>query len=93
MNAELQTRPLPKTLVSGMLAWTVMRQIVRPQPQLRCPGCDSILYTRRHPLCGVCGEELPREILFTAEEAARVGSMMEVERQKHRAWMSRAQAR
>jgi uncharacterized protein len=53
-------------------AGTLVRQIARPQPQLRCPSCKSILYTRRYKRCGVCEVELPDDLLFSAMEASRV---------------------
>jgi predicted nucleic acid-binding Zn-ribbon protein len=34
----------------------------------KCPKCGSVIYSRRNMLCGVCGERLPPELLFTAEE-------------------------
>lgn len=38
----------------------------------RCPKCGSVIYSRRNVLCGVCGERLPKEVLFTAEEREAV---------------------
>jgi len=38
----------------------------------KCPKCGSVIYSRRNVLCGVCGERLPTELLFTAEERAVV---------------------
>jgi hypothetical protein len=70
-------------------AWTVVRQIARPQPQVRCPSCNSILYTRRHKRCGVCEEELPEALLFSVVEASRVKELLRAEQQKHRAWMNK----
>jgi uncharacterized Zn finger protein (UPF0148 family) len=34
----------------------------------KCPKCGSVIYSRRNVLCGVCGERLPVELLFNAEE-------------------------
>jgi ribosomal protein L32 len=34
----------------------------------KCPKCGSIIYSRRNVLCGVCGQRLPKELLFTEEE-------------------------
>jgi len=34
----------------------------------KCPKCGSIIYSRRNMLCGVCGERLPQDLLFTPEE-------------------------
>ena len=38
----------------------------------KCPKCGSVIYSRRNVLCGVCGERLPSELLFTAEEREEV---------------------
>lgn len=71
------------------LVLRLTRHIAEPRPQLRCPGCNSILYARRHSLCGVCGEELPRSLLFSAMEVTRVNAVLAIEKQKHRAWMAK----
>lgn len=55
---------------------------------LRCPACGSIVYSRRHRLCGACSQLLPEEFLFTVEESHRIESLMSAERQRHRAWLS-----
>ncbi len=68
---------------------TLVRPVTRHQSQLRCPACDSILYSRRHRLCGVCGAGLPEELLFSVAEAFRVQALVRTEQEKHRAWMSR----
>jgi predicted nucleic acid-binding Zn ribbon protein len=68
---------------------TLVRHIARPRPQLRCPECRAIVYSRRHRLCGVCGEELPINYLFSAQESVQVEELLEAERQRHRAWMNR----
>src|SRR5579885_22361 len=56
---------------------------------LRCPHCNSVIYTRKSELCGVCFKRLPEELLFTPHEAARVQSTIRTEQQKHRLWMQR----
>jgi hypothetical protein len=38
--------------------------------EFKCPKCGSVIYSRRNVLCGVCGERLPDELLFTAEQRA-----------------------
>jgi hypothetical protein len=55
----------------------------------RCPHCDSIIYSRRHKLCGVCAEELPASCRFDAEVAENVSALVREERLRHRAWMTR----
>ena len=34
----------------------------------QCPKCHRDIYNRRNKSCGFCGMELPKEMLFTAEE-------------------------
>ena len=58
-----------------------------------CPACDSIIYSRRHRLCGVCGQALPADCRFTAIEAERVEVLLRTERQRHRAWLKRTARR
>lgn len=70
-------------------AFPLVRELARPRPGLRCPRCASIVYARRHKLCGVCGEELPAAVLFSASEASRVLATLVSERQRHRAWIER----
>jgi hypothetical protein len=66
---------------------------IRVKPRKRhCPSCDSIVYSRRHRLCGVCGRLLPEDCLFTAREAENVETLLKTERQRHRAWMKKAMA-
>jgi predicted nucleic acid-binding Zn ribbon protein len=57
------------------------------KPRVRlCPSCDSIIYSRRHRLCGVCGQVLPEDCRFTATEAETVEMLLKSERERHRAW-------
>jgi predicted nucleic acid-binding Zn ribbon protein len=58
-----------------------------------CPACDSIVYSRRHKLCGVCGQVLPEDCLFTATEAESVEMLLRTERQRHRAWLKKTTTR
>ena len=58
----------------------------------RCPSCDSIVYSRRHRLCGVCDRALPEDRLFTAAEAENVEMLLKTERQRHRAWLKKTTA-
>ena len=57
-----------------------------------CPSCDSIVYSRRHRLCGVCGHLLPADCLFTATEAESVEMLLRTERQRHKAWLKKTTA-
>ena len=58
----------------------------------RCPACDSIVYSRRHKTCGVCGEALPESCRLTTDEAQRVDALLRTERQRHRDWLRRTEA-
>jgi predicted nucleic acid-binding Zn ribbon protein len=65
----------------------------RVKPRERhCPSCDSIVYSRRHRLCGVCGQVLPEDCLFTATEAESVEILLRTEQQRHRAWLKKTMA-
>lgn len=55
----------------------------------RCPACCSIVYSRRHALCGVCEHELPASIRFGSGQSERVTALIELERRKHRRWLQR----
>jgi hypothetical protein len=54
-----------------------------------CPVCHSIIYSRRHKLCGVCGEKLPADCLFSADQAHSVEVLLTEERDRHRKWLDR----
>ncbi|MBM3835744.1 MAG: hypothetical protein FJ403_21240 [Verrucomicrobia bacterium] len=62
----------------------IARQIAPAASALRCPHCTSIIYSRRNKLCGVCGEELPKEFLFTSTEARKVERTLRSEQMRHR---------
>jgi hypothetical protein len=40
--------------------------------ELKCPKCERVVASRRNVLCAFCGERLPEELLFSAEERAQV---------------------
>lgn len=56
----------------------------------RCPHCESIIYSRRSPICGVCARPLPDVLLFSPTESRRVTQLLQTEKQRHRAWMSKS---
>ena len=66
---------------------TLVRQVGPGRRTAHCPECDSIIYSRRHKLCGVCGQALPANLLFTVMEAQRVEALVSTERQRHKKWM------
>jgi len=64
--------------------------LARPSAGLCCPHCGSIIYSRRHKLCGVCAQELPADLLFPKEEAQRLEGVLRHEQVRHRTWMTKA---
>lgn len=38
----------------------------------KCPKCGSVICSRRNVLCGVCGERLPENLLFSPQEREKV---------------------
>lgn len=62
---------------------------VRPEAERRCPHCNSVVYSRRHKLCGVCAEPLPAACLFSDEQAQSVRSLVSEERERHRVWLQK----
>ena len=65
----------------------LVRQVSTRRAPAICPECKSIVYSRRHRLCGVCNQPLPEHLLFTGSEAQRVTRLLEQERQQHRHWL------
>ena len=57
--------------------------------ETRCPSCHSIIYSRRHKLCGTCGEMLPPQCRFDESETERVQALIQTERARHRVWLQR----
>lgn len=74
-------------LAGGILSRLGIRHV-----QKRCPHCDSIVYSRRHQLCGVCGEDLPGGCQFSPAEAQRIEEVLAADRQRYRAWLKRSTA-
>ena len=44
--------------------------------ELKCPNCGSVIYSRRNPLCGACGEKLPEGVLFSPKQRQLVEKEM-----------------
>jgi hypothetical protein len=53
--------------------------------QPKCPKCGSVIYSRRIPVCGRCGEKLPESVLFDPATRKRVEKAIEQEK-KRAAW-------
>jgi hypothetical protein len=66
------------------------RPLAPSQGEHRCPCCQSIIYSRRHKLCGVCNRPLPAELLFSETEARRIAALLRREKQRHRQWLATA---
>jgi hypothetical protein len=62
---------------------------VNLQSERRCPACNSLVYSRRHKLCGLCGEALPPACIFSDAEAHSIEMRLNEERQRHRQWLHR----
>jgi ribosomal protein L32 len=69
-----------------------VRQLGSLPGAVRCPECHSIVYSRRHRLCGVCSNPLPDALLFNPWEAKRVEALLSSERQRHRKWLEQRNA-
>ena len=65
----------------------VPRRRAAEAADLRCPHCDSIIYSRRNKLCGLCARALPLEFLFSASEADRLENILRMGQERHRRWM------
>jgi hypothetical protein len=63
------------------------RKIGPTRTPRRCPACQSIIYSRRNKLCGVCSQPLPHALLFTHAEAAQVEQLLRSEQARHRQWL------
>ena len=53
--------------------------------QLKCPKCGSVIYSRRHPVCGRCGEKLPASLMFNPVVRKNIEEMIEQDK-KREAW-------
>ncbi|MGV3771850.1 MAG: hypothetical protein ACO1QB_03045 [Verrucomicrobiales bacterium] len=73
-------------------AKTFIRVGVKVQPTW-CPHCQSLIYSKRQKFCGVCEQALPEKLLFNNSQSRNVKSLLEEERQKHRAWLRKASER
>jgi ribosomal protein L32 len=71
--------------------WAERRSTEEPAVN-HCPHCGSIIYSRRHKLCGLCGRELPEEFRFSSAEALRLENLIRNEQERHRTWMKKSTA-
>jgi hypothetical protein len=84
----VKSKPVP---VSPVHSAKLARLGVEPEAH-QCPCCNSPVYSRRLKVCGVCGNELPREVRFTLDESERVDQLLKTERERHRRWLRRTAA-
>jgi len=59
----------------------------------QCPHCASIVYSRTSRFCGVCGTNLPANFLFSPAERSGIKTLLQRERDRHRAWLHRRDTR
>ncbi len=52
---------------------------------MNCPACDAVIYSRRSGRCGVCGVELPEDLLFSDEQREKIEDQMERMKAEQRA--------
>jgi hypothetical protein len=45
--------------------------------ELHCPECNSIVYSRRADVCGVCGKPLPEAFHFHGDQAEKIEAELE----------------
>jgi hypothetical protein len=65
------------------------RRVAPTDLQHHCPHCQSIIYSRRHRLCGVCSLPLPRELLFTDLEAQGIDALLRREKRRYKEWLAK----
>jgi ribosomal protein L37E len=65
------------------------REVASSLAARHCPRCGSVIYSRRHKLCGVCANPLPQQLLFSPAETIRVESLLEADKRKHRQWLAK----
>jgi transcription initiation factor TFIIIB Brf1 subunit/transcription initiation factor TFIIB len=52
--------------------------------EFKCPKCQSIIYSRRHKVCGQCGAELPKELLLTEAQVRALDKQLAAEKKRAR---------
>lgn len=71
-------------LVRGFRILRGWDMVGRPFMEFKCPKCGRALLSRRNPLCGYCGEALPKELLLTDEERSAVDKEIDKARRRKR---------
>lgn len=88
-ETAIQARAEPVDWSKNGNAVAYTRSLVSDTKPLRCPSCESIVYSRRSQWCGACGEKLPSEYQFSPSEAQRIENLLRVERERYRKWRER----
>jgi transcription initiation factor TFIIIB Brf1 subunit/transcription initiation factor TFIIB len=52
--------------------------------EFKCPKCQSIIYSRRHKVCGQCGAKLPTELLLTEAQVRALDKQLAAEKKRAR---------
>ena len=93
MNAQTLTvrarEPRKEVLTVSFDSHFLRSRIGADLREQHCPSCHALVYSRRQGRCGVCERVLPEEYLFSQPEVDRLEVMLQTERQRHRAWLSR----
>ena len=50
--------------------------------EYRCPYCNAPIYNRKNKICGVCEKPLPKELLLSDEQIARLEKQMNREEKR-----------
>ena len=58
------------------------------ESQLKCPKCGSVVYSRRNPVCGLCGAKLPETVMFDPATRKKVEKVIKQEK-KRREWQGK----
>lgn len=94
---SIRVFPYMSAIACGLIDWekaelnhscaALFARGVNVQKERHCPHCHSIIYSRRHKVCGVCFESLPAACTFSEAESSNVKSIFEEERERHRKWL------
>jgi hypothetical protein len=52
--------------------------------EFKCPNCQSVIYSRRHKVCGQCGAELPKDLLLTTAQVEALDKQRAAEKKRAR---------
>jgi hypothetical protein len=52
--------------------------------EFKCPHCQSIIYSRRHKVCGKCGSALPENLVLTPAQIQKLDKERAREKKRSR---------